>query len=210
MYRHFDNLHEGETALVIGNGPSLRDVPVEFLCRYPTFGANRVYLKFQPSYYVAINPLVVEQNKTDIRRLSCPKFIRAGMGIPSYALYSATKQPFSFEPLSWVNEGWTVTYVSLQLAYYMGFTTVLLVGVDHRYQFDGKPNEKRIMTGDDPNHFDPTYFKGQEWNNPDLAKSGNYYGVAREVFEAAGRRIINLTEGSALDVFERGEIASWM
>jgi hypothetical protein len=66
------------------------------------------------------------------------------------------------------------------------------------------------MTGDDPNHFDPTYFKGQEWNNPDLAKSEKYYSIARDIYQRDSRRIINLTEGSALDVFEREEIASWM
>jgi hypothetical protein len=186
-------------------------VSIEFLCHYPTFGTNRVYLKFTPTYYVAINPLVIQQNSLEIARLSCPKFIRAGMGIPSYSLYSnAHKGLFSFDPLTWVNEGWTVTYVCLQLAYYMGFTTVLLVGVDHRYQFDGKPNEKRLFEGDDPNHFDPSYFKGQEWNNPDLARSAKAYARAREVYERDGRRIVNLTPGSDLDVFERGRIDEWI
>jgi hypothetical protein len=212
MYPHFNNLHNkhvGETCIVVGNGPSLRNVPDEFLCTYPTFGTNRIYLRFTPDYYVAINPLVIDNNRDEIDLLMCPRFIRGGMGLGGYQLQRSSIAPFSFEPLKWVHEGWTVTYVCLQLAYWMGFTTVLLVGVDHRYTFNGKPNEKRRMEGDDPNHFDPDYFRGQEWNNPDLARSEDYYEIARDVYAQAGRRIVNLTEGSALDVFEKGTIAEW-
>ena len=199
-----------KTCVVIGNGPSLRDVPVEFLCRYPTFGANRIYLKFLPDYYVVINPLVCQQNHDDIQRIQRTKYVRAGMGLEGYQLHSSTREPFSFHPLKWVNEGYTVTYVSLQLAYWLGFETVLLVGVDHRYTFDGKPNEKRHMDGDDPNHFDPAYFRGQDWNNPDLGKSESYYRWAREVYRRNGRQVVNLTKGSSLDVFERGRIEEWL
>lgn len=206
---HFNN-HIGETCTIIGNGPSLRDVPVEFLCRYPTFGTNRVYLKFQPTYYVAVNPFVVEQYRDDIERLTCTKFVRGGMGVMGHQLHKSTQEPFSFKPLEWVNEGYTVTYVCFQLAYWMGFTTVLLVGVDHRYSYSGKPNEKQRLDGDDPNHFDPEYFKGATWQLPDLAKSEAYYRIARNVYANGGRRIVNLTEGSALDVFERGTIAEWL
>lgn len=199
-----------DTCLIIGNGPSLRDVPLEFLRKYDTFGTNKIYLLdgFTPTCYVCINPLVIQQNADRIKALSCEKFVRQGYGIGK-PLVSNPKLPFSFDPLSWVNEGYTVTYVCLQLAYWMGYKTVLLVGVDHRFTFDGKPNEKKRMGDVDPNHFDPSYFAGQDWQNPDLAKSEAYYEIARKIYDAAGRRIVNLTPNSALNVFERGELSEW-
>ena len=33
--------HKGETCLVVGNGPSLKKIPKDFLKKYPTFGTNR-------------------------------------------------------------------------------------------------------------------------------------------------------------------------
>lgn len=207
---HLNNLHRNGTAVVIGNGPSLRDVPDSFLTKHVTLGSNRIYLRHKPNYYAVVNPLVIKQNREEIEQLATVKFVRAGEGLRGYQLNSKRKPLFSFEPLTWIHEGYTVTYVLLQLAAYLGFATVLLVGVDHRYTFDGKPNERKRMVGDDPNHFDPAYFRGQEWNNPDLEKSAKFYAVARSVYEQAGRRIINLTEGSALDVFEKGDIAEWL
>ena len=191
---------------IIANGKSLNDVPVSFLDKYPTFGTNRIYLKYIPTYYVAINKLVIEQNLKDIEALPCEKFIRAGYGV-GIPLYSSIGESFSFTPLQWVNEGFTVTYVCLQLA--LWFDTVLLVGLDHKYDYTGGSNVTQTMQEDDPNHFDPAYFKGQMWQTPDLKRSAKYYQVANEVYKGFGKRIINLTKDSACDVFEMGEIGEW-
>lgn len=198
-----------DTCLVIGNGPSLRDVPLEFLRKYDSFGTNKIFLLdgFTPTYYVCVNPLVMEQNLNKIKELTCEKYVREGYGI-EHQLHRDTRKPFSLRPLEWVNEGYTVTYVCLQLAFYFKYQTVLLVGVDHRYKFDGKPNEKQTLKTD-PNHFDPSYFAGQEWNCPDLVRSRMYYQVADDIYKADGRRIINLTRKTALDVFEKDELESW-
>ncbi len=203
----------GDTCIVIGNGPSLNAVPREFLWQYDTFGTNRIYLKYTPDWYVAVNPLVVEQNWRDIVKLdSAAKFIAAPLAerIPgAFPLKSVSRAIFSLDPRTCIYEGYTVTYVCLQIAYFMGYHTVLLVGVDHRYVYDGKPNEEKVMAGADPNHFDPSYFQGMKWNNPDLAKSEVAYRMAGAMFEAAGRRIVNLGPDSALDAFERGSIDEW-
>ena len=209
MMSKFRNTHMGETAVVIGNGPSLKDVPNTWLDKYPTFGSNRIFLKYIPRYYVAVNPLVIAQNKASIEMMECVKFLRPGIVDSGYPLNSQPKKEFSYEPHKWIYEGYTVTFVSLQLAFFMGFSTVLLVGVDHRYKFDGKPNQESVMSSDDPNHFDPEYFKGQRWNNPDLFQSEVAYGLALVAYTKAGRRIINLTPGSDLNVFECGSIHEW-
>jgi len=90
----------------------------------------------------------------------------------------------------------------------MGFTTVLLVGVDHRYTWSG-PRLQTIVSdgGPDPNHFAPDYLqKGEQWQPPNLLRMEHAYTLARAAYETDGRKIINLTENSALEVFEKREL----
>ena len=101
-------------------------------------------------------------------------------------------------------EGATVTYVALQLAYYMGFQTAYLIGVDHSFTTKGKPNTTIVSQGDDPNHFNPGYFgKGFRWQLPDLDTSEQAYAMARQAYEADGRKVIDATVGGKLTVFPK-------
>lgn len=200
-----------KTCIVIGNGPSLNNVPASFLYKHDTFGSNRIYLKFTPTYYACVNPLVIEQNREEINQLKSMKFVRKGMKIKNAVELSSTAVPlFSYNPMKQIYEGHNVTYVLLQLAYFMDYEIVLLVGVDHRYKFQGKPNEAVRMNEDDPNHFDVNYFKGQLWNNPDLEKSEDAYMLARMAYEQADRKIVNLTENSSLEIFEKDRLERWL
>lgn len=206
------NTHLHETCIVIGNGPGLSDIPIKFLQYYPSFGTNRIYLlkDFTPMYYVVVNQLVIEQYYQDMIQIQCKaKFVKADYQhmIPdSIAITSMNPDPpFSFKPLDGICEGNTVTYVALQLVYWMGFERVLLVGVDHKYSYSGNPNEECVFHGDDLNHFDPSYFREAHWNNPDLEQSEGYYAIAKYVFETTGRRIINCSTRTELNVFEKAD-----
>ncbi len=208
QFDHLFNLHSGGSCIIIGNGPSLKDVPDAFLESAPTLGSNRVYLKYVPNYYACVNPLVIHQYRNEIKAChSHAKFISEGFGFESdYELHSVQTPMFSFCPYKWIHEGYTVTFVLLQLAFWMGFTSVVMVGIDHRYEYEGAPNQEKVMKGDDPNHFDPNYFKGATWNNPDLERSRRAYKMANDVYEANGRHIVNLTPNTGLDVFEQRDM----
>jgi len=201
------DLWAGETCIVIGNGPSLKDVANDDLECYPSFGTNKIYLKdgFEPTYYACINPYVCEQVMDSVKDMNCLKFSRDGLIPGSLPLHpEGTPEPaFSFRPDKFIYEGFTVTYVCLQIAFYMGFDTVLLYGIDHRFDVDGKPNE--LVTGvKDNNHFHPLYFKeSDQWQLPDLVMSERYYRLADTVYKNHGRRILNLTKGTALTTFQR-------
>jgi len=209
--------HLGETGLVIGNGPSLNEIAIDFLWKYPSFGTNKIYLLdgFQPTYYCAVNPLVIEQVGNRVRDIDYDaKFISAfytyHLVKDALPLNSSLLPTFSRTPDIWIYEGFTVTYVCLQLAFFMGFETVLLVGVDHSYEFDGRPNEMKLAWGEDTNHFHRDYFtNGQKWHNPDLANSERAFKMAKLVYENDGRRIVNLTPGTSLEVFEKGDWRKW-
>jgi len=101
-------------------------------------------------------------------------------------------------------EGCTVTYCAMQVAYYLGFHTVILVGVDHNFKVSGKPHQLVTSETNDLNHFHPAYFgKGVEWQYPDLAGSEVSYRVAKEMYEKDNRKIIDATVGGCLTVFEK-------
>jgi len=200
-----------KTCLIIGNGPSLADVPNEFLERFFTFGSNRVYLKFTPDVYACVNPLVTRQYRTEISELKCEKYIDAATAdlIPDcYKIHDLRRPEFSTHP-GFYGAGYTVTSVLLQIAYWYGYKRIGLIGVDHRYTFEGKPNQELTAGEVDPNHFDSSYFSNVQWNAPDLKKSEIAYRLAREAFENIGGRVVNLSPKSALDVFKRGDWHKW-
>jgi len=199
---------KSDSCIIIGNGPSLKNVPNSILESMPTFGSNGILLKFEPSYYVAVNPLAIKRFAPRIKNsLKAHLFLAPNtLDVRYVPLYSMPTPLFSYDPLNWVYEGYTVTFVCMQLAFYFGFTRVYLLGVDHHYIFSGPPNEENKWEGDDPNHFDPDYFKNAFWNNPDLAQSERSYALARKAFENDGRSIINCTSNSLLTVFEKGSL----
>ena len=101
-------------------------------------------------------------------------------------------------------EGATVTYVAMQLAFYMGFEQVILIGVDHSFKAKGEPNKTIVSEGDDESHFDPKYFgKGFRWQLPDLETSELAYRRAKQVYQQHGRQILDATVGGQLDVFPK-------
>ena len=209
------NREQGRRCVLVANGPSLNQMNLGFLRHHTCIGTNKIYLGFKkfgfyPKYYVAVNDLVVQQSADEIQRLNCVKFIsqRNASCVPESALTyhintTTPPQRFCKDISQGVHEGWTVTYAALQIAYFLGFQEVVIVGMDHRYAYQGQPNETHLMQGDDPNHFAPGYFGGQRWDNPDLAHSEESYQIARTSFEADGRRIIDATVNGACTVFEK-------
>ncbi|MBL8474354.1 MAG: DUF115 domain-containing protein [Rhodocyclaceae bacterium] len=210
--------HAGERAVLVANGPSLNRMNLDFLRSETVIGMNKIFLgfrkyRFYPRYYVAVNRNVIEQSFEEIRAINCIKFIscRGADLNPENALtyHIETQNPparFSRDITMGLHEGWTVTYAALQIAHYLGFGEVVIVGMDHRYECSGAPNEASRLDGPDPNHFCPDYFGGgRTWNNPDLARSEESYQIARAEFEKDGRRIIDATLDGACAIFEKAD-----
>lgn len=216
--RVLQDRHRGERAVLVANGPSLNRMDMALVRGELTIGLNKIHLGIRkfgiyPRYYVAVNDRVIAQAADAIRTLNCVKFIsqRNAPLIPESALtyHINTNSPparFCRDIAVGVHEGWTVTYAALQIAYFLGFDEVVIVGLDHRYEYTGQPNEPGRFEGPDLNHFSSDYFGGgQTWDNPDLAHSEESYRVARAEFEEAGRRIIDATLDGACTVFEKGD-----
>ena len=77
------------------------------------------------------------------------------------------------------------------------------------------PGRKFIAGEYDPDHFkcadgEPYFESGKWFNAPELDGTKLYYAMARELFDKAGKTILNLTPNSALDVFEKDKIENWI
>lgn len=218
----YKDAHRGQRCFILGNGPSLRKTDLSRLKGEFTFGLNRIYLLFPElgfptSCLVSVNDLVLEQCAAEMRALELPKFVtwRARRWLrrdPSTIFIDSDytgPEDFAPQALGRMYEGFTVTYVALQLAYHMGFQDVVLVGVDHNFVTQGLANQEVVSQGDDPNHFAPDYFgKGFRWQLPDLEGSERAYRLARAAFEADGRQVRDATVGGKLDVFPKVDFLS--
>jgi hypothetical protein len=215
------DIHRGQRCFIIGNGPSLKQTDLKKLKDEYTFGMNRIYLGFpemgfQTTYFLTINSLVIEQCAEDIRRLSMPRFVcwrsRRVIGTAPdlnflHTTYNGPK--FAVDARGRLWEGATVTYVALQLAYHMGFSQVILIGVDHNYSAQGKPNTTVVSQGEDKDHFHSDYFgKGFRWQLPDLETSERSYRMARQAYERDGRQVLDATIGGKLTVFPKVDYES--
>jgi hypothetical protein len=225
----FKDLHSGERCFIIGNGPSLQQTDLHLLRDEFTFGMNRIYLLFAElgfptSYYLSINSLVIEQCAADIYDLDMPKFLswrshkfldhlitgdRLSENDPIFLHTTYTGPGFTRDARKRLWEGATVTYVALQLAFFMGFHTVILIGVDHSFSTQGKPNTTIVSEGDDRDHFHTAYFgKGFRWQLPDLDTSEQAYRMARDAYGQAGRQVLDATIGGKLTVFPKVDYTS--
>ena len=130
-------------------------------------------LGFDTTFHVVVNQLVVQQCAEAFRKIAAPLFTTTsnrtfleGATDTAY-LNPLTAVRFSRNADHGIWEGGTVTFVAMQLAYDMGFSEVILVGVDHKFAVSGPANQVVESRGSDLSHFDPNYFgKGLSGNCP--------------------------------------------
>lgn len=227
----FKNKHKGERCFIIGNGPSLNFLDLTKLKDEITFGVNAIYTNYEkmgffPTYYVVEDIFVAEDRKSEINQLKGPKkffgnylrycfnndedvhWINVRFRYDDYKNFPH----FSLNALRQVWTGGTVSYLSLQLAYYMGFKEVYLIGFDHEYKIPEKvkiQGTEILSLDDDVNHFNKEYFgKGKRWHDPMVNRMELSYIKADRIYKEDNRKIYNATYGGKLEVFERANYNS--
>lgn len=212
----------GGPMIILGNGPSVNQTPLDDFAAVPAIGLNKINLlfdrvKWRPSLICCVNNLVVKQNAEYFRTTELPVFLswkcrwflggRPGPNV--HYLKPRGTIEFSRDPLDWIaGQGGTVTYLAMQMAYALGANPVILFGVDHSFKAEGPKQAIRKMEGPDPNHFDPNYFaKGTHWGLPNLELSELAYRAAKHAFETDGRRIVDATIGGKLEVYPKISVA---
>lgn len=234
--RKFKNKYSGKRCFLIGNGPSLNKVDFELLKNEYTFGVNSIFYMterngFKPTFYMIEDNHVVYDNIDDINAYDVQyKFFPSiykkvikkdkntfffNMNRGFYEEYSPNYciPRFSTNCEDRMYTGQSVTIMNLQLAFYMGFTEVYLIGMDFNYKVTKKDdvagNDILSTKDEDENHFDPRYFgAGKKWHDPKLENVLTSYQFSKIVYERFGRKIQNATVGGKLEVFDRVDFDS--
>lgn len=220
------DIHKGERCFIIGNGPSLHGADLDLLCNEFTFAANRIFnifpqTKWRPTYYMLLDDRIQKEIqdqlcKYDLGHIfidskrcrikdATNKLTRIFVGPLKFDVdrncYNDTSTYFSEDVSDHFGFGWTVVYAAIQLAVYMGFNRIYLLGVDHNYSV-AKDSSGKL-------HIDPTvqnYFDNKQHKSgyPFRYCSVQYnYEIAREYCENHNIKIYNATRGGKLEVFER-------
>lgn len=210
------NIHEGERCFIIGNGPSLTAEDLDKIKAEYSFASNKIYKIFpktqwRPTYYCASDNGIIDESIDEINSLSVnKKFLSL-----NYLVYN--KKPksyfkdaiifretyphkmnfdnpiFSDDITKGIACGNTVTYIMIQIAVYMGFKEIYLLGVDH-----GLP---KGYTQNTQNHF----YADEKHDKTicDFNISTASYQKSEDYAKLHNIKICNATRGGNLEVFER-------
>lgn len=202
------NSKEGQTAYILGNAPSLQELDIDRLMARESFWCNRAFElealghTFRPKYYL-MGDVINFQNcaervmgvQADIKFFNKETYSLIERSWPSALLDQHilalevnqtagrcmfdSDENFSHDPSVMIYGGYTVVLAAIQLAFYMGFSRVLVGGVDLDYS---KP-----------------YFYGSRHTRKqeDMDVLTDYmrrsFQVARKHFEREGRLLAKIT-----------------
>lgn len=212
--RELKGKYAGKRVFITCTGPSLTIEDLELLNNEYVFGMNSICFihdktDWKPDFFGCQDSLVFEKIKdallsTDNGQVFLPYSYKIRYHTPdtfhyfhmsgSYHLYEMIYGPryfayFSDDCYKTVYDGYSITYSIMQLAMYMGFDELYLLGADCNYLGQ---KQHFIETG----HFDP----GAEHAAERMIAS---YKVAKEYAENHGINIYNATRGGCLELFPR-------
>ncbi len=228
----FRNCHQGRRCFVIGNGPSLNEQDLSPLAGEITFVVNSFHLHpiisptWQPKYYCLSDPVYFDgREPIESIRDIVTKVPSASFFVPHYASdFLETTRALPAERTYYValcggmEDEWsaipdfttitpgvqTVVQLAIMAAMFMGCTTIYLMGLDHNWLSHG---------GVPINFYSKEDVKSQpqgnigSWDYKSLMLAmttiWRVYEMHQRIARAHGIKIINVTNGGFLDVFER-------
>ena len=217
----------GKRCFIIGNGPSLAAKDLDKLKDECTFAFNRIYYIFdqtawRPTFYCTQDAKIAQASAKEIKEIIDTTYIFAPINLKWYEgvdidtnyfflpkLAGESVPEFSENIPSHIVVGNTVAYTAMQLAVYMGFSEIYLLGVDHSFQTYQDKDGNVIV---DPNAKD--YFCDQYNQDkdklfvPKLDVSTLSYIAAQKYTENHPVAIYNATRGGKLEVFHRVDFDS--
>lgn len=214
----YKKTHRGERCFIIGNGPSLKMEDLDILVKQGAicFGLNLIHVAYQntswrPDYICVSDTLTIKKNAGKIiKNNNCPIFVADSFLrvygdeypderiLPFRKLYPNEADLFAPSFSTDITVGIcntnSVAYYALQIAVYMGFEEIYLLGMDN--------NNWAI-------HFDGEYLDESDIireNFDELMESrmvSRAFQKAEEMSAQCGFKIYNATRGGSLEVHER-------
>lgn len=100
-----------------------------------------------------------------------------------------------------LNEGGTITFFLLQIAVYMGFREIYMIGIDFSFSYGIGPDGKYFEDKSIKNHF---FDEGKKIDTmPNLQYNLWAYEAAKSYADKNDLKIYNATRGGKLEVFPR-------
>lgn len=232
--KKFCDKHKGERCFLIGNGPSLQADDLNTLHKHNeiTFAFNKIYKIFpetnwRPTYYAISDSDVYGINIDEVMKLHLPAmFFSDGAlqnwyisgterRVPGAYYFHEQLEKLNFKPPRFSHDfskmtfgGVTCTYdVGFQLALYMGFSQIYLLGIDnsspgkslfgqgmHFYRNNMTKKEEKFYG----NIRDTIGTLDDAFINAEIA-----YRMAKKELKKRHVSVYNATRGGALEVFER-------
>ncbi|KAB1658880.1 6-hydroxymethylpterin diphosphokinase MptE-like protein [Pseudoclavibacter sp. CFCC 11306] len=201
---------------IIGNGPSLTPSDLELISGEDTFASNQIFRVFprtswRPKYYVVQD--IYGKIKDEVDSLTKIQVFmgdyyarKIGTSLEEVVVFHGKKPignalSFSEDISKYVVDFATVTFTMLQLAVYMGYEEIYLLGMDHSYARTINAQGELTAAEGVKNHFykDPSSITVTA-NSEGMERA---YGLARLHCQSHGIRVRNVTRGGFLEVFER-------
>lgn len=148
--KDYYNFHKGKTCLIVGVGANLRLTPPVWF-NYPSFGVNTIYKQtewdWKPTYFVGVDERLEREDGAAISEIyaDVPKFIPrpdrdTWQGKNFLRFYHRPGLMFvggqtANHPDALTQRGIAyhkIMEVVFQIAWYMGFETMLMIGVQHK------------------------------------------------------------------------------
>lgn len=227
----YKNQYVGQRCFVIGNGPSLRaeDLTVLHAHREITFAFNRIYNIFEatpwrPTFYISQDEKMLSGCADIVNALDLPaKFIPIqlkwyfGIDISGAQYFNLTGQKtespsafhFSDNIAHEIFNADTVMYTAAQLAAYMGFREIYMIGVDHHFQISQNNKGEILVDPSVKDYFSDQYNEDRETLYiPNTEKSTMTYLAMKQHCSQRGIQVYNATRGGKLEVFPRVDFDS--
>ncbi len=212
----YKGIHKGERCFIVATGPSMTLEDLLKLKNEYTIGVNslcKVFSKtgWETTYFGVQDKSVYKKLKTDIDKLkSTTLFVSSdNYGFDTikckhllfpFNIYNQKTETnnyifkFSDDIYNEVCGGFTIVYSMIQIAVYMGFSEIYLLGCDCNY-CDDKSKRHFVDSG----HYDPGY---KTIGN----KMIRAYYFAKQYMDNHDVKIFNATRGGMLEVFPRVEL----
>lgn len=221
--RGFKSIHSGEACFIIGNGPSLSAEDLSEIKKVglDSFAFNRIYLMFdktdwRPTYYVSQDEKTLKNCTNEVNGMSLPyKFIPLfhkyyhNIQIDNALLFKLKSDKdnniiFSDDISNYIGDSTTVAFTAAQIAVYMGYQRIYLLGVDHSFSTYQNDKGELIYDFSVKDYFSEEYNKDKnELYIPNLDASTRAFIAMKDYCDAHGIKVCNATRGGKLEVFPR-------
>lgn len=223
----YKDIYHGKECFVIGNGPSLRSEDLDFIKdnNYISFAANSIYrmydkTEWRPTYVSVADEAIINdmdvinslnKNEQQIFFTRSQFFFRATqMKCKTIVLKTRYSRKYLDTPCFSVTinkeifDIASVTYFSLQLAAYMGFKTIYLIGMDNKYMYTQERDGRIVKNEKIEDHcYDDKSVSNLKHQAVPVWELDVAYTQALKASEEIGIRILNATRGGYLDTFDR-------